>query len=166
MQGAAAATALVGPLGLLVGAKTSSTVTTQTETTKLTLKLYVSDLHTPCFQIPFIAGDGTAMGLAHGAYLREAFKEIDAWYGRFRVIITRSSKNSDTAVSARSHRACRSRPNSSATLVQRSTVWSLREGDVSPELRSPRSISCRFLRGKESNTHRHVTLAGCEWRST
>jgi hypothetical protein len=79
MKGAAVAVALVGPLGLLMGAKTTSTSRDRTTMKSLILKLYVNDLYTPCFDIPFL--------LAPGFQTEAAIKEIDQWYGRFRTIL-------------------------------------------------------------------------------
>lgn len=79
--GAALATALAGPVGgLLVGAKTTSTSTTL-ETIELTLKVFVNDLYTPCFAVPF------GSGFAGDSFLADRVSEIDAWYGRFRTIL-------------------------------------------------------------------------------
>ena len=79
MKGTAVATALLGPIGLLMGAKTSSTSKSITNISSLDLKIYVNDLHSPCFTVNF-----TPCGWAD----EEAIKNIDAWYGRFRTIIS------------------------------------------------------------------------------
>jgi hypothetical protein len=79
MKGAAVAVELVGPLGLLMGAKTSSTSRERVTLKSLNLKLYVNDLHTPCFDIPFLA--------APGFQTEAAIKKVDQWYGRFRTIL-------------------------------------------------------------------------------
>lgn len=86
MKGAAIATALVGPLGLMLGAKTSSTSYTASTVTKLSLQLYVNDLHAPCHEIYFFGGVG--VGLPDDSQqVLDAGRELSAWYGRFRVIL-------------------------------------------------------------------------------
>lgn len=88
--GAALATALIGPLGLAVGAKTTSTSTSEATVSKLALKLYVNDLHTPCFEISFL--DGFPIK-ATWPQVQNAVKELDAWYGRFQAILTSIERN-------------------------------------------------------------------------
>ena len=83
--GAALATLIAGPVGgLLAGAKTSSTSTTD-ETVTLTLKLYVDDIHTPCFCIPF--GSGFKDEFGPDKLLKNAIEAVDAWFGRFKTIL-------------------------------------------------------------------------------
>lgn len=82
-QGAVLATLLAGPVaGLVVGAKTSSQSQSKEVTTQLTLKLYVNDLHIPVIEILFFQGYSSG-----GIDLTNAAKNLDAWYGRFRVIV-------------------------------------------------------------------------------
>lgn len=81
-KGAALATLLAGPVGgLMVGASTSSTSTSSTLVTKLAIKLFINDLHSPCFEIPF------SMGIPGSLKAAEDLKLLDQWYGRFRAII-------------------------------------------------------------------------------
>ncbi|ATY30789.1 hypothetical protein [Sphingomonas psychrotolerans] len=81
-QGAAFGTLLAGPVGgLLAGAKTSSTSHSTTIITKLSLKLFVNDLHSPCFEILF------GGGIAGSEPVNDAIRNLDDWYGRFRSII-------------------------------------------------------------------------------
>jgi hypothetical protein len=85
-SGAALGTLLAGPVGgLLVGAKTSSTSESRTFTTKLSVKLYVNDLHLPVMEIGFL---GSGVGWQDGSVqFEKAVAELEAWYGRFRTII-------------------------------------------------------------------------------
>jgi hypothetical protein len=83
--GAAIATALIGPLGMALGAKTSSTSRSTNEVSKLALKLFVNDLYSPCFEVPFLSvGVGSD---SSSPWVVKAAKELDDWYGRFRTII-------------------------------------------------------------------------------
>lgn len=85
---AAVATALFGPVGMVLGAKTSSTSTSETMVTKLALKLYVNDLYPPRFEVPFIyPGTGFA-----GTDTSRAIASVDDWYGRFRAILMEAER--------------------------------------------------------------------------
>jgi hypothetical protein len=87
----ALATALIGPLGLAAGARTTSTSTSEATVSKLALKLYVNDLHTPCFEIAFL---DFGVGLKpSNPMVQEAAKELDAWYGRFQSILVGIERN-------------------------------------------------------------------------
>lgn len=92
--GAALATFLAGPVGgLLVGAKTSSTSESRTFTTKLSLKLYVNDLHMPVIEVAFL---GSGFGWQDGGiHFDKAVAELDAWYSRFRTIIVGLDRQKD-----------------------------------------------------------------------
>lgn len=83
MGGAAVATVLAGPIGgMLVGAKTSST-SESTEWADLSLKLFVNDLYSPCFNVAF--GGGMASG--YDPNFKQMTEQLDAWFGRFRTIL-------------------------------------------------------------------------------
>ncbi|WP_156441673.1 MULTISPECIES: hypothetical protein [unclassified Sphingomonas] len=81
--GAALGTLIAGPVGgLLIGAKTSSTSQSQ-ERVELALKLYVNDLYSPCFSIPF----GAALAVPHDPAFQKLTGKVDLWFGRFRAIL-------------------------------------------------------------------------------
>lgn len=84
MGGAAVATALAGPIaGMLVGATTSSTSESE-EWADLSLKVFVSDLYTPCFNVRF----GGGVVSATDPVFRQVTDQLDAWYGRLRTVLS------------------------------------------------------------------------------
>lgn len=84
-KGAAVATALIGPLGMVAGAKTSSTAVTVTRMKTLNLKLIVEDFSDPVMTIPFLES-GMSLSIDH-KWVKEAQQQADEWYGRFRTIL-------------------------------------------------------------------------------
>ncbi|AEG50723.1 hypothetical protein Sphch_3107 [Sphingobium chlorophenolicum L-1] len=85
MKGAAVGTALLGPIGLLAGAKTSSSSQTTAMISNLNLKIFVNDLYSPSFEIKFFIF-GVPLEATH-KFVQDAARELDAWYGRFRTIL-------------------------------------------------------------------------------
>jgi hypothetical protein len=85
LAGAAIGVALLGPAGVLLGSGTRSRGFTSPTVTKLSMKIYVSDLIHPCHEIVFYRnsrGGSTNSGLVSNAATR-----LDEWYGRFRTIL-------------------------------------------------------------------------------
>ncbi len=85
MKGAAVGTALLGPIGLLAGAKTSSSSQTTAMISDLNLKIFVNDFYSPSFEIKFFIF-GIPLEATH-KFVQDAARELDAWYGRFRTIL-------------------------------------------------------------------------------
>lgn len=85
--GAVVGAAILGPVGLLIGGLSGSK-RTEEFVSRLSLKIYTSDLHSPVQEIVF--HEGTKMSINGMAY-RSVMNEVDRWYGRFMVIVERGS---------------------------------------------------------------------------
>jgi len=95
MAGAAIASAIVGPLGMAVGASTKSVGVTDNIVTSISLKIYLSDLINPVVDVPFfhsLIGED-----ANDIAVKAAAKEVNAWYGRFRAILADQGRASTAA---------------------------------------------------------------------
>ena len=86
---AAMATALIGPLGLALGAKTSSESLTKDHITRLSLKLYLTDVHSPFVEIPFNVGP---LGASDDPATRKAVNAMEEWYGRLRSVVATNDR--------------------------------------------------------------------------
>ena len=86
---AAMATALIGPLGLALGAKTSSESLTKDHITRLSLKLYLTDVHSPFIDIPF---NVSPLGASDDPATRKAVNAMEEWYGRLRSVVATNDR--------------------------------------------------------------------------
>jgi hypothetical protein len=83
LLGAAGGMALLGPMGLLIGAVTGSKRQIE-KINKLSLKIYVDDVRNPVRDIIFY--DGEPIDVGSGTY-KTICKTLDEWHGRLRVIV-------------------------------------------------------------------------------
>lgn len=84
IAGAAVGAVLLGPLGLLMGGVSGSKRNVEI-VNQLSLKLYTNDIVSPVHEIIFFKGKAKPAN----ADVVNAAKELDAWYGRFRTILTK-----------------------------------------------------------------------------
>jgi hypothetical protein len=83
LVGAAGGYALLGPMGLLIGAVTGSKRQTE-KINKLSLKIYVADLLNPVREIIFYHGKPIDLG---SVTYETISRRLDEWHGRLRVIV-------------------------------------------------------------------------------
>jgi hypothetical protein len=90
MGGAAVATALVGPIGLGVGATTSSVARSASYVTNVSIRIFTDNIDSPVITVPFYEF-GAALPEKH-EFVVQAKREAEVWDGRLRALIARAGK--------------------------------------------------------------------------